>query len=306
MGKPKYVDCWTYPKPVLDAKLGEIKTDVSAVSGQVETLSESFNDLSGDFETLADNMADEYSPSSTYSVGDLCIYENTLYKCTTAIETAEEWTVGHWTQTTIADTIDDLSGSVETLTNTTETINENIADSYDSTSTYSVGDLCIYENELYKCTTAIETAEEWTVAHWTQRNVSEEVKGITGNINTLSGRVTTVETQLTPSAVTVISSTETANFSIVYPETVKSCYMIKDKICYVSISIKCNSPAGSSVSICSMPNLYSQMGLTANFILRNYYNVSKTLAVIIQYGKMYVIGGESNVEYTGTFSYPVD
>ena len=49
-----------------------------------------------------DMITDAYSSSSTYAVGDYCIYENTLYKCTTAISTAEAWNSAHWTATTIA------------------------------------------------------------------------------------------------------------------------------------------------------------------------------------------------------------
>ena len=32
-------------------------------------------------DTVAKMIADEYSSSSTYSVGDYCIYNNNLYKC---------------------------------------------------------------------------------------------------------------------------------------------------------------------------------------------------------------------------------
>lgn len=49
-----------------------------------------------------DMITDAYSSSSTYSVGDYCIYGNTLYKCTTAISTAEAFNSNKWTATTIA------------------------------------------------------------------------------------------------------------------------------------------------------------------------------------------------------------
>ena len=49
-----------------------------------------------------------------------------------------------------------------------------IADAYDSTSPYEVGDYVIYENLLYKCNTAISVAEEWTPAHWTETVVTDE------------------------------------------------------------------------------------------------------------------------------------
>ena len=43
----------------------------------------------------------------------------------------------------------------------------NIANEYDSSSTYDEGDFVIYEGALYKCTTAITVAEAWNSAHWT-------------------------------------------------------------------------------------------------------------------------------------------
>lgn len=39
---------------------------------------------------------------------------------------------------------------------------------YNPESTYSVGNFCYYENELYECNTDISTAEAWTAAHWTK------------------------------------------------------------------------------------------------------------------------------------------
>ena len=44
---------------------------------------------------------------------------------------------------------------------------QNIANEYDSSSTYDLGDFVTYEGVLYKCTTAITVAEAWTSAHWT-------------------------------------------------------------------------------------------------------------------------------------------
>lgn len=46
---------------------------------------------------------------------------------------------------------------------------------YDATSTYDVGDIVKYQGQLYKCTTEISTAEDWTVAHWTETSIVEEI-----------------------------------------------------------------------------------------------------------------------------------
>jgi hypothetical protein len=53
------------------------------------------------------NSCTTYSPTATYALGDLAIYDNKLYRCTTAIATPEAWSVGKWTQIT-----DSLNGLV--------------------------------------------------------------------------------------------------------------------------------------------------------------------------------------------------
>ncbi len=49
-------------------------------------------------------------------------------------------------------------------------------DIYDSTSTYNIGDYCIYNNILYKCITAIITAEAFDSSKWEQTTVTNELK----------------------------------------------------------------------------------------------------------------------------------
>ena len=51
-----------------------------------------------------------------------------------------------------------------------------IADPYDATETYAVGDYVIHDGALYVCAVAIATAEAWTAAHWTEILLADEVK----------------------------------------------------------------------------------------------------------------------------------
>ena len=51
-----------------------------------------------------------------------------------------------------------------------------ISDQYDATKTYAVGDYCIYNNTLYRCNTAIATAEAWNSAHWTATSIASELE----------------------------------------------------------------------------------------------------------------------------------
>lgn len=60
----------------------------------------------------SENIAAEYSASATYAVGDYCIYDGQLYRCTTAITTAEAWTAAHWTMVTVGGELTDLKGDI--------------------------------------------------------------------------------------------------------------------------------------------------------------------------------------------------
>lgn len=58
-----------------------------------------------------DLLADDYSTSKTYAVGDYVIYSGNLYRCTTAITTAEAWTAAHWTRAQVGPDLDDLKSA---------------------------------------------------------------------------------------------------------------------------------------------------------------------------------------------------
>ena len=72
----------------------------------------SSTDVQGAIDSVAGIEADKYKNTQTYAKGDYCIYNNTLYKCTTAIATPEEWTAGHWTATRIASELTSVNNSL--------------------------------------------------------------------------------------------------------------------------------------------------------------------------------------------------
>lgn len=59
-----------------------------------------------------------------------------------------------------------------TVKSAIDTILSDIAEEYDSTSTYAVNDCVIYNKILYKCKTAITTPEAWDSTHW------DEIKAV--------------------------------------------------------------------------------------------------------------------------------
>lgn len=46
---------------------------------------------------------------------------------------------------------------------------------YSSSSTYAIGDYCMYNNKLYRCKTAIATAEAFNSTKWVQIKIAEEI-----------------------------------------------------------------------------------------------------------------------------------
>ena len=57
-------------------------------------------------------FAPAYSTSGLYSVGQYVTYNGYLYRCNTAITTAESWTASHWTQTNLGADVYDLKSAL--------------------------------------------------------------------------------------------------------------------------------------------------------------------------------------------------
>ena len=132
------------------------------------------------FNELIDNTvsaSDEFSKLNTYNVGDYCIYQSVLYKCTTAITTAGEWDSTKWEATSIDKELKEISSSTENK--------DVISDKYDSSRTYSVCDYCIYDDTLYKCKTEITSAEEFDSSKWEPTNCGKEFEVLNSNLSTV-------------------------------------------------------------------------------------------------------------------------
>lgn len=105
---------------VITNKIGTAALDTTA-----QDLSGAVNEILDDISGFADNLAAEYDPTATYAVGDLCLYDSTLYRCNTAISTPEAWNSIHWTATSVDEELDGkVSKSGDTMTGAL-TINTN-------------------------------------------------------------------------------------------------------------------------------------------------------------------------------------
>lgn len=61
-----------------------------------------------------------------------------------------------------------------------------ISSEYDPTSSYAVGDYCIYDNVRYVCNTAIASGgETWNSAHWDVDKVDDDISALNRNLSNL-------------------------------------------------------------------------------------------------------------------------
>lgn len=74
---------------------GTIIPSVEALISQIE---EAVDSIPADYSGLWATIAEPYSTEATYKVGKYCTRSGHLYRCVTAIPTAESWTSGHWKQ----------------------------------------------------------------------------------------------------------------------------------------------------------------------------------------------------------------
>lgn len=103
---------------IMDTTTGTIidpGTIISSVDALIADIENAVESIPADYSTLLACIADTYSSSSTYAVGDYVWYDGILYKCTTAITTAESWTAGHWTTAVIADELVSQSEDIADL-----------------------------------------------------------------------------------------------------------------------------------------------------------------------------------------------
>ena len=136
------------------------------------------------------NFSGNYSASATYAVGAYCLHDGSLYKCTTAIATAEEWTAAHWTATTVTTELLYLASIITSVTSA-EVITYNA-----SASTHTAGSVAAELAGLNVADEDQELAVQLILNDLLHRTASD---------NTRDSRISTLETNYTSLSGTVSS-----------------------------------------------------------------------------------------------------
>lgn len=91
-----------------------------------------------------------------------------------------------------------------------------VADEYDTTGTYDVGDYVLYDCVLYRCKTTIPIMEAWTPAHWDRITIIDELESAK---NSLGNEVSELNSALTDLSGEIFEETTPTNFVVEYTTT---------------------------------------------------------------------------------------
>ena len=68
-----------------------------------------------------------------------------------------------------------INGNMDIIDDIMHGSQVSLAPAYDTTATYDVGDLIMYDYELYRCTTAVTIAEAFDANKWTRTTLAQEI-----------------------------------------------------------------------------------------------------------------------------------
>jgi hypothetical protein len=68
-----------------------------------------------------------------------------------------------------------INGNMDIVDDIMHGAQVSLAPAYDTTATYAVDDLAMYNYELYRCITAVEIAEAFDANKWTRTTLADEI-----------------------------------------------------------------------------------------------------------------------------------
>lgn len=152
------------------------------------------------------NFTGDYSASATYALGAYCLHEGSLYRCTSAIATAEAWNSAHWTATTVGAELLALAASISSGTSAENITYNGSASSHTSGSVaaelagLNVADedqelaIQLILNELIHRQAILDSLSSLVSSQGTRLTTAEgNITNLTTRMGTAEGKITTLE-----------------------------------------------------------------------------------------------------------------
>ena len=167
MQKSMFMADETASLQTLSTAMGIAQTDISNLqtrAGMSQNLN--FGDNLTDGVNILSVLlgAEPYVNTRTYAVGEYCIYEKQLYKCTTAVTSAEDFDSDKWTLTNVKTELTQLNSSRKTIRATTPNVINQSALIYSDNTLYPDYAIVGY---------SVETNN--TYQHWVYNNVVSSI-----------------------------------------------------------------------------------------------------------------------------------
>ena len=109
------------------ANVEDLIDDINAAIADLNT---AIGSIPADYSQFMAAIAPTYSSSALYSVGSYAWYNGSLYRCITAITTAESWTAAHWTAAALGDDVGDLKIALHAVYHRTDNLYNPDADTH--------------------------------------------------------------------------------------------------------------------------------------------------------------------------------
>ena len=101
-----------------------------------------------------------------------------VYAAMGTVSRTSSGTVSPGTTADVVDLINQINAAVATIPASWTGLMADIAPTYSDAAVYPVGSYVYYNGDLYRCITAITTAESWTAGHWTQAVLGNDVSDL--------------------------------------------------------------------------------------------------------------------------------
>lgn len=155
---------------LVDGRIGYDDTQYNslgaAIRGQVEDLHDALDDATSQLNERLGAYFPEYSSSTPYAIGAYVTYDGWLYQCLRGsafgVPAPKAGDSDYWRHVSLNEALSEIVGLV--------------APQFEGRGqNYEVGDYCVYNNKLYRCTTAV------TSVLWFDETKWEEVGSITND-----------------------------------------------------------------------------------------------------------------------------
>lgn len=98
-----------------------------------------------------------------------------VYACVGTVTRTTTGAVAGSTPQDVVDLVNAIAAAIASIPADYTDLMSAIAPTYSNTALYAVGSYAWYDGNLYRCVSAITTAEAWTAAHWEAASVSDDI-----------------------------------------------------------------------------------------------------------------------------------